>query len=243
MKYTLKTLTILAFAVLVLPATASAASYGYGTNTPFYTGYYDGNYYNQPNNPTPSINFVSPSYAEVGSGGKTITITGRGFVPTSIARVNGADRATTFIDSSHLFIQLTNNDMYLGNGFYITVWNGAPGGGFSDSAFFTLNQAAAYNNNTNNYSNTNNGNNYNNGYPVNNNNYNYGNTNPMNGNGNVDSPSNLAANAVFGTSNSFLPSGIVQWVLFAIVVLLIVILVRRIFGARDNYYEAPMKHD
>jgi len=60
-------------------------------------------------------------------------------------------------------------------------------------------------------------------------------TNPNSGN-------TLAANAVYG-SNSFLPSGLIQWILFAIFVLLIVILGRIVFGSKKKYQEAPLKHD
>jgi hypothetical protein len=246
-KNSLKTLTILAFALLVIPATAKATSYG--TNTLYSTGGYSGSYGYQSNNPVPSVDSVSPSYANVGSGAKTITIFGNGFVPGSIARVNGADRYTTFIDSSHLFIQLTSNDMFLGNGFYITVWNGAPGGGFSNSSFFTLNKAVAYNAPapvTYNPYNNNQAAVYNYGYDYNApapSAYTYGPNGYANPNQPVpDSTSALASNALYG-SNTFLPSGIIQWILFAIFVLLIVILVRRIFGARENYQATPLKHD
>jgi hypothetical protein len=53
--------------------------------------------------------------------------------------------------------------------------------------------------------------------------------------------SNLAANALFG-SNGFLPSGLIQWILFAIFILLIVILARIIFGAKRKYGSTPLKH-
>ena len=59
---------------------------------------------------------------------------------------------------------------------------------------------------------------------------------------NTNSVSGLAANAVYG-SNSFLPSGLVQWVLFAIFILLIVIMVRIIFGAKSKYLSTPLKHE
>ncbi|MDR3519581.1 MAG: hypothetical protein P4L63_01680 [Candidatus Pacebacteria bacterium] len=52
----------------------------------------------------------------------------------------------------------------------------------------------------------------------------------------------LSANALFG-SNSFLPSGLIQWILFAIFVLLIVILVRTVFGGKKKYQESPLKHE
>jgi hypothetical protein len=58
----------------------------------------------------------------------------------------------------------------------------------------------------------------------------------------ANSAKDLAANAVYG-SNSFLPSGIIQWVLFAIFILLLVILVRKIFGAEEKYQAMPLKHE
>lgn len=61
-------------------------------------------------------------------------------------------------------------------------------------------------------------------------------------NSNINSANNLASNAIFG-SNSFLPSGLVQWILFAILILLIVILVRRIFGAKEEYKKQSMKYE
>ena len=53
--------------------------------------------------------------------------------------------------------------------------------------------------------------------------------------------SNLTASAVSG-SKGFIPSGIIQWIVFAILVLLAVILARRIY-ATQKYQAAPLKHD
>lgn len=58
----------------------------------------------------------------------------------------------------------------------------------------------------------------------------------------AETNSELTANAVFG-SDTFLPSGLIQWILFAILVLLIVILVRKIYGADARYHAEPLKHD
>lgn len=52
---------------------------------------------------------------------------------------------------------------------------------------------------------------------------------------------NLAANALFG-SNGFLPSGLIQWLIIAIIILVLMILARRAFGSKQNYDAAPMKH-
>ncbi|MBI3305936.1 hypothetical protein HYZ82_02250 [Candidatus Nomurabacteria bacterium] len=58
----------------------------------------------------------------------------------------------------------------------------------------------------------------------------------------AETNSELTANAIFG-SDTFLPSGLVQWILFAILILLIVILIRKIYGADVRYRAAPLKHD
>lgn len=52
--------------------------------------------------------------------------------------------------------------------------------------------------------------------------------------------SNLVASVVYG-EDTFLPSGIVGWILFAILVLIIIILVRKTFGGEKKYHSAPMK--
>ncbi len=52
---------------------------------------------------------------------------------------------------------------------------------------------------------------------------------------------NLSANALYG-ANSFMPSGLVQWILLAILILIIVILFRKITGAEDRYHATPLKH-
>ncbi len=52
----------------------------------------------------------------------------------------------------------------------------------------------------------------------------------------------LAASVVLGSENSFLPSGLIQWVLLAIVIVSVIILVRKVFGAREEYDSTPLKH-
>jgi len=56
-----------------------------------------------------------------------------------------------------------------------------------------------------------------------------------------ESYGDLASNAVFGSSGIY-PSGVIQWVFFGILVLMIVILVRKIFGFEEKYDSTPMKH-
>ena len=237
----LQILSILAFGLLLMPVKTFA--------TP---GYVD--------NPTPYIESISPNSSNINTGTNiVIAVTGSGFTPGSIARVNGSDRVTTFIDYSHILVRLNPNDLYNTDGFYINVFNGFPGGGYSNAQYFTINKPVpvtnTYNNNqsstitrnattvTNTNSNTDNT--YSNSNTTSSNTNTTDNTTNSNSNVNDNTnsnASNLAATAIFGSSNSFLPSGLVQWVLFTILILLIVIFVRRIFGARKKYEETPLKH-
>lgn len=52
---------------------------------------------------------------------------------------------------------------------------------------------------------------------------------------------NLTANSVFG-GLSFMPSGLMQWILLGIFILVIVILVRKVTGKGEEYHATPLKH-
>ena len=128
------------FGLAIMPEKTHAIRYGgYVSASPVQNN-------NEPiTNLLPVINFISPKSSNVGVGTKTITITGEGFVPGSVARVNGSNRSTTFIDGSHLLMQITGNDTYLyrsNGGFFITVFNRAPGGGYSNAVSFNINSSA-----------------------------------------------------------------------------------------------------
>lgn len=231
-----KILSILAFAFMFIPfsqAAAIAPTYIYGhynadgsyTYGEFIWNNNNGSSTNGINeNPVPVINSISPRSSTIlDTNTKTVTITGYGFTTSSIARINNSNRAVAFIDPTHLLAQINSNDIYTyqtNGGFYVTVWNGAPGGGYSNAVFFTIN-----NNSATSATNTNQINGANNG-TSNDTDKNY---------------SNLASNAIFG-SNSILPSGLMQWIIFAIIILIIVILARKVFGASKNYHETPLKH-
>jgi hypothetical protein len=55
------------------------------------------------------------------------------------------------------------------------------------------------------------------------------------------SASSQTANAISAT-NGFTPSGIVAWILFAILILIVIIIARKVFGSDKKYQESPMKH-
>lgn len=236
--YGLKILTVLAFALIFVPVNKAAAFSP--TPTPTYvSGHYnaDGSYtfgdfvwgYNNntatnyntsiDGNPIPAVSSIIPKSGNTTDlNNKTVTVFGSGFIPSSVARINGVNRPITFIDGSTIQVQITANDLinYRSNGgFFVNVFNEGPGGGYSNSAFFAVNdQNASANTNQTNNSGTNNPHDF----------------------------TGLTSNAIFGDSNSFLPTGFVQWILLAIIILIIVILARKIFGGEKEYHESPMKH-
>lgn len=250
MNYALKALAILAFGLIFVPFNIAAAGNGWtifnNSSSVDQTGASD--------NPVPNISSIFPRVSDVGIGTKTVTITGSGFVPGSIARINATYRFATFIDSEHLLVQINGSDTYAfktNGGFYITVFNNAPGGGYSNAVFFTINtivpstttnttnfNSATSTSNTNNYNNTSTSSN-----TSNTNRDTSANTNQTQNSAtnNTSDGSNLASNAIFG-SNGFMPSGLIQWILLGIIILVIVILVRKIFGGAESYHESPMKH-
>jgi hypothetical protein len=251
-----KALSILAFSVLIIPGIASADNSIFGSTLVDPATITS-------NNTVQIIRSISPSSVNKGVGGETVTVTGEGFSPTSVARVNGVNRPTTFIDSFHLLVQLNSNDTYRNDGgFYISVFDGQNiNESYSNAAFFTVNNNSAnssastnnnnYNNSNSNSSSSSNSTNSNNSNTTsaNNNSSSSANTNSggqtdssQTGSTTSNSASDLASNAIFG-SNSFLPSGLVQWILFGILILLVIILIRRIFGAKEAYEELPMKYE
>jgi hypothetical protein len=61
-----------------------------------------------------------------------MTVTGTNFVSgNSKVRFNGADRSTTYVDSTHLTATIPVGDMATAGTFLITVFNPTPGGGTS----------------------------------------------------------------------------------------------------------------
>lgn len=84
----------------------------------------------------------------------------------------------------------------------------------------------------------------NNPAPANTTSNNYNNSTDNTNTSNTDTSSdgsNLASSVILG-SGGFLPSGIVGWILFAILILIIVILVRKVTGGAKRYHETPLKH-
>ena len=93
-----------------------------------------------PPSPTPVLTSLSPATVAIGDTAFTLTVTGSGFVSTSVVRWNGADRATTFINSTQLRATIAGSDRAAVGTAQVTVFNPAPGGGLSAPLAFTITQ-------------------------------------------------------------------------------------------------------
>ena len=91
-----------------------------------------------PSNPVPATTGLSPAAAVVGGSGFTLTVTGTNFISGSIARWNGADRATTFVSATQLTSTIAAPDLGTAGTAQVTVFSPAPGGGTSNAQTFTI---------------------------------------------------------------------------------------------------------
>ncbi|MFN0109326.1 MAG: hypothetical protein ACKVZH_10780 [Blastocatellia bacterium] len=96
---------------------------------------------NVPPNPVPAITAINPNTVLSGGADFTLTVTGTGFVQTSVVRFNNADRATTFISPTEIRATIQAGDIINGGMAAITVFNPAPAGGTSNAVTLTINFA------------------------------------------------------------------------------------------------------
>jgi trimeric autotransporter adhesin len=80
-------------------------------------------------NPVPTVSSISPTTVLVGSAASDVTLTGSGFVSSSVVSVNGTSRTTTYVSSTTLKAALTAADYQTAGVPQITVSNPSPGGG------------------------------------------------------------------------------------------------------------------
>jgi len=197
-----------------------------------YNGYYSEP--NNQNNPKPSISSIEPSSINNKINNKiTITINGSGFIPNSVVRKNSSNINSNFIDSNHLMVDIYPNDIYNQDKFFLTVFNGEPGGGYSNASIFTIknNTAITTTNNTDTINNNTN--------TINTNTTETNNT--VSTNNTKENFNGLTANALLG-SNSFMPNGLAQWIFFVIMVIAIIFLWRYVHRSEEVYMSEPMKH-
>ncbi len=90
-------------------------------------------------NPVPALSSLSPNSAGVGTLGLTVIVNGSSFVTGSKVRWNGTDRVTAFLSQTQLKVSLTAADLAKAGIYSISVFNGTPGGGLSDTLPFSAN--------------------------------------------------------------------------------------------------------
>jgi hypothetical protein len=88
--------------------------------------------------PLPALTALSPTVVEVGQASADVTLSGTGFVEGSRARIDGTDRATTFVSPQELTMTLTDADLATGGTYQVVVVNGPPGGGTSGELTLTV---------------------------------------------------------------------------------------------------------
>ncbi|MEP7271934.1 MAG: hypothetical protein ABI882_10560 [Acidobacteriota bacterium] len=90
-------------------------------------------------NPVPTLASLNPSSIAAGSPAFVLSVTGSGFVNGVVIKWNGADRPTTFVNSTTLTGQIPASDVAAQGSASVTAANPAPGGGISNELIFTIN--------------------------------------------------------------------------------------------------------
>ena len=234
-------LGILALGLVLAPKSAGAQGIYYyslsqGANTtttnynpsPTYT--YATNSYNLYQ--APAVYSVTPSSLRVNQavGPITLAINGNNFYPASVARWNNMDRVTSYVNPNYLVMQLYPADLAAPGNNQVSVFNW--NGGTSNSVNFSVTSAGGTTAST--ASNSTATSTASTAAKTATDDETEQATQEVN-----EKLSTLAASAIVG-GDTFMPSGIIQWLIIAIIILLAIILVRKI--VRSRYERAPMKH-
>ena len=89
-------------------------------------------------NPIPTVTSLSPANLAAGSATFSLTVTGTGFVNSSVVQFAGAARPTTFVSATQLTATIDAADVAAIGGYVITVFTPAPGGGRTAGTFLTV---------------------------------------------------------------------------------------------------------
>jgi len=92
-----------------------------------------------PNNPAPSITTLAPSSATAGTGAFTLTVSGTGFISSSVVTWNGSPRSTTYVGTTQLQATISASDIASAGTGQVAVFNPTTGGGTSGNSIFTIN--------------------------------------------------------------------------------------------------------
>jgi subtilisin len=88
--------------------------------------------------PVPSVASLSPGRTGAGGAAFTLTVSGTGFVATSVVQWNGAARPTTLVNSTQLRASIPSADITTPGTAQVSVVSPAPGGGTSSAIPFTI---------------------------------------------------------------------------------------------------------
>jgi hypothetical protein len=88
--------------------------------------------------PSPVLGSLSPSSVGMGSGATGVTLTGTGFIGTSVGQFDGSNRPTTVVSATQLNVLLTTSDAAVSGQHALTVQTPAPGGGTSSALPFMV---------------------------------------------------------------------------------------------------------
>lgn len=90
------------------------------------------------NDLVPSITSLSPAGALAGGAALTLSVTGTGFLASSVVRWSGSDRTTTFRSGTQLQAFIPASDIATVRTATVTVFNPARGGGTSNAMTFSI---------------------------------------------------------------------------------------------------------
>ena len=96
-------------------------------------------------NPVPVLSEITPDTVTAGSNDFLLTVTGSNFIPESVLRWNGSDRATTYLSDTQLQATIPASDVMNAGTADITVFNPAPGGGASATYTLTITESQTSN--------------------------------------------------------------------------------------------------
>jgi trimeric autotransporter adhesin len=93
-------------------------------------------------NPVPGVLSLSPSSVTAGAAAFTVTVSGSGFVNTSVVRWNGVNRPTTFVSAMQLQASIGAPDVASAGTAQVSVMTPAPGGGATGNLPVTITNPA-----------------------------------------------------------------------------------------------------
>ena len=91
-----------------------------------------------PGNPLPVLSGLTPSQADAGDPGFTLTLNGADFGLESVVRWNGSDRMTTFVSDTELQAAIDVSDLASSGTASVEVFTPVPGGGTSVAQAFNI---------------------------------------------------------------------------------------------------------